>query len=79
MIGARGTDTETGGEVLVFGLTFDNLDRLRNGQPMLLRESTHPFIPKGWTVTLIAGPDERTLVAWLQQPDTTITPFKEPS
>lgn len=79
MIGARGTDRETGDTLLVLGLTAANVTRLQHGEPMLLRHATHPFIPEGWTVTIIAGPDDRTLAAWLQSPDTKVTPYEEPS
>lgn len=78
MIGARGTDG-AGNQLLVLGLTWDNLDRLRLGQPAFLTNATHPFIPAGWNVTIIAAQDERTLIAWLKQPDTDVRPYTDPT
>jgi hypothetical protein len=79
MIGARGTDTATGGPMLILGLTHENLTRLKDGKPMLLRTETHPFVPEGWTITIIAGGSDREIMSWLQTPDTEVRGYTEPS
>ena len=63
MMLARGTN-KNGGELLVLGLTSENVRRLAAGMPMHISQETHgEGVPKGWEILIIHGPDE----AWLQR------------
>lgn len=77
MIGARGHNDQ-GDELIVLGLTTENVRRLQDGKPMLLRSETHPFVPAGWVITILVGPDEDTLARWLRQPGTDVRRWEEP-
>ena len=74
------TDKTTGEErtMLVFGLSFQNLGRLREGQPIHFRleemalpgpyepDRTPPTPPEGFDVLLMAGSDEQAIMAELK-------------
>lgn len=81
MIIARGTnETADGkkGDLLIFGLTNNNLRQLVQGKPMKISRETHgEGVPEGWEVMIVFGPDEDTLAAMLKEagvigPDTEV-------
>lgn len=66
MIKARGTD-EKGTEFVLLGLSWANLDRLRNGEPIGF-DGTPYGIPMD--VVIMAGETEQKLAEFLMQRDT---------
>jgi len=60
MIIARAT--EEGDEMLILGLSEENVKRLKGGKPMYLTRKTHgDGIPAGWRIMIFTGKDERTM------------------
>ena len=46
-------------ELLIFGLSRENIKRLTSGQPIRLRRETHgDGIPEGWSVVIVFGETE---------------------
>jgi hypothetical protein len=60
MIIARGS--EGGEEMLVLGLSQENIKRLQDGKPMYLTRATHgDGIPEGWRIMIFTGKDETAM------------------
>lgn len=57
MIILRGTSPE--GEILMLGLSRENVNRLTEGKPIRIRPETHGNgIPQGWTIAIFFGETE---------------------
>jgi hypothetical protein len=65
MITARATGDD-GTEVILLGVTHENLRRLMNGQPIRVSAETHPGFPPHLKILIIAGPNERALTKTLE-------------
>jgi hypothetical protein len=62
MIIARGEDKETGEQLLLLGLSRENLKRLQEGAPMLITRKTHgDGIPENWRIVIIFGETELSM------------------
>jgi hypothetical protein len=59
MIIARAT--REGREVLILGLSHQNLARIMAGQPLHIHKSVHPGVPDGWEIVLISGETEEAM------------------
>ena len=54
-------------EILLLGLSHRNLEALQEGRPIRLTSESHgASIPLGWTILIVAGEDEKSIVADLQ-------------
>lgn len=57
MVIARGTYEKE--EMILLGLSLENVRRLVGGEPILLRRETHgDGIPEGWQISIIYGRTE---------------------
>ena len=65
MITARATG-EDGQEVLLLGVTRENIRRLTAGQPIRVSAETHPGFPDHLRVLIVFGETERTLAETLK-------------
>lgn len=66
MIIGRGTQADGTGELLMLGLSFENLRRLRQGEPIRMTPESHgPGVPLGWKILIVAAETEEALVAAL--------------
>jgi hypothetical protein len=62
MVIARATADKD--ELLLLGLSRENVRRLTDGQPMHLKRETHgDGIPEGWEIVIVFGETEQALVA----------------
>lgn len=53
---------KTGGQLLVLGLSYENLKRLKEGQPIFLSRKTHGLtIPPNINIVILAGETEDTM------------------
>lgn len=65
-------------EMLILGLSRENITRLTNGEPMRLRRESHgDGIPDGWEICIMFGETERDMAAQFEEhgligPETTI-------
>lgn len=64
-------------QMLIVGLSKENIRRLQEGQPIVIRRGVHgEGVPKGWQITLLVGePDEiarQFKEAGMIKPDTKI-------
>lgn len=67
MIIARGT-TDTGKELLLFGLSRENIKRLLDGKPMHVRREAHgEGVPEGWEIGIFFGETEADCARVLRQ------------
>jgi len=65
MIIARGT--KDGNDVLILGVSDENVVRLVKGEPIHIRRITHgDGCPDGWEIFLVHGKTERDIVAGLK-------------
>ena len=65
MIIARAT--EGADEVLLFGLSEENVKRLLDGKPMRLSRETHgDGIPKGWKILIFVGKTEAAMAEMIK-------------
>ena len=66
----KGKGTRGGRETLLFGLSFQNLKRLRRDQPIVIyrEEMGIPF-----DIVIFAGPTEQAMADQIAGPDTIIT------
>jgi hypothetical protein len=81
MITGRLTRGET--QVLLLGLSEENVRRLQARQPILCRPATHGGIPEGWELWIMYGDNEGALLAELKQvgmvgPDTELLTHPAP-
>ncbi len=61
MILGRG-DSEDGRQVLLIGLTDENVKALTAGKPIRMQQETHgPGVPDGWIVLIAHAKDDQTL------------------
>lgn len=60
MIIARGSTSE-GKDLLLLGLSNENLRGLVSGKPIKLNAETHPGMPEGLTIGIIYGQTEREM------------------
>ena len=74
MIKASGTATD-GRRWLFLGLSFDNLDRLRAGQPVRFPGETYGFSGE---ILIFAGETEATMTAALQEGNPGLQPQADP-
>jgi hypothetical protein len=57
-----------GGELLLLGLSRENVQRLTDGQPIRLTRKTHgDGIPDKWTIGIMFGETERDMAELLRQ------------
>ncbi len=62
MMIARGS--HEGRELIIFGLSKENVERLMKGAPMTLSRETHgEAVPAGWDVLICYGVTEADIVA----------------
>jgi hypothetical protein len=62
MIIARATDKDS--ELLILGLSRENVTRLLDGQPIRIRRKTHgDGVPEGWEIIILWGETESTMHA----------------
>ena len=47
--------------ILMFGLSRENVRRLVAGQPIILKRSVHEVVPEGWEICLFFGETEREM------------------
>lgn len=65
MIVGRGT-SDDGKQVILLGLSDDNVQRLTDGKPILVTRETHGAgVPEGWIITIVHGKTEQSLAAQL--------------
>lgn len=71
MLIARGTsesDDGKKGELLILGLTNENIRRLVQGKPMKLTRETHgEGVPEGWEIAILFGRTEDDLAQMLRE------------
>lgn len=61
MIIAR-SRTGAGNELLIFGLSRANVDRMMAGRPVHIKKSTHgDGIPEGWEIVIFFGETEQDM------------------
>jgi hypothetical protein len=65
MIIMRST-SETGQELLLFGLSRENVTRLLEGDPILLTRQSHG-VPEGWSVGIFFGETEQDMAGLLSK------------
>lgn len=67
MIVGRG-DAADGQNVVLLGVTEDNIKALVSGKPILVSRETHgPGIPEGWKIAIVYGKDTKELYTILSQ------------
>jgi hypothetical protein len=67
MILARG-ENKGGKEILLMGLSRENINRLTKGEPIALRRETHgEGVPEGWEIFIYFGETELAMKAELQK------------
>jgi len=50
---------DNGGEILMLGLSHENLRRIHDGKPLHVRREAHgDGIPEGWEIVIFTGKDE---------------------
>jgi hypothetical protein len=68
--------TEGGDEMLILGLSEQNIKKLQEGKPMYLTRKTHgDGIPQGWRIMIFTGKDENKMTEMVKPflgPDTEI-------
>jgi hypothetical protein len=75
---ARTSRSKEKGEILILGLTRENLSRLQQTQPIHIRRQTHgDGIPEGWEIIIIFGESERAIISEFEKagmidPETTV-------
>lgn len=68
MIVGRGQTNDTNKEVLLLGVTDDNIKALTSGKPIKVSRETHgPGIPEGWVIVIVHGKTVNELAAVLTQ------------
>jgi hypothetical protein len=65
VITARATGDD-GKEILLLGVTRENIRRLMDGQPIRVSAETHPGFPESIRVLIVFGETERTLAEALK-------------
>jgi hypothetical protein len=61
MIIARASQ-DNGDELIILGLSHENIKRLIKGQPIICKRETHgDGIPKGWQISILAGETEQSI------------------
>lgn len=66
MVIARGNSD--GDELLILGLSNENLHRMCSGAPIVIRKATHgDGVPEGWQIVLFHGKDEASMAETLRQ------------
>jgi hypothetical protein len=60
MIIGRASDGKT--QMLLLGVSRENVNRLIKGQPILVKRETHgDGIPRGWQITIVFGETEEDI------------------
>jgi hypothetical protein len=68
MVIGRATRGNEEGEILLLGLSRENVRRLSNREPIVLKRATHGNgIPQGWEILICFGETEEELFAELKQ------------
>jgi len=60
MVIARGSG-DNGEEVLIIGLSKENIGWLELGRPISVNSDKNPGVPKGWSICILYGKDEREI------------------
>ena len=63
----KGRGTRDGREVLIFGLSFENLNRLKEGKPVVIWREEMGIT---YDVIIFAGPTENAMAEMIRNPDT---------
>lgn len=68
MIIARASRTGSEGEILLLGLSRENVRRLQEGQPIHIRRVSHgEGVPEGWEIVILFGETERAIKSDLEK------------
>jgi len=65
MITALATGDD-GKQIIVLGLSYENLKRLRDGKPIHVRSDVHAGFPENLAIMIFAGATERAMAEQLQ-------------
>lgn len=59
---------QSGGKILLVGLSSENISRMMNGDCILINPGKHgPAVPNGWEIVIMHGASEAALFEQLKQ------------